>query len=157
MITSKVICDDTYSNKSWLIIGQGMFQLWWSVRCANILTQSSTSSQVLSRSLQTWSTKTLLGPDPTPHTCFRLYQDLPPPPQTPLLPLPLTTQLLSPALAPYTHHHPSPHPHLPRSTIIKTCSWHTSLCLPCPPCPQLQLECWWDVFWLFTRVTHCVL
>ena len=27
MITSKVICDDTYSNKSWSIVGQGMFQL----------------------------------------------------------------------------------------------------------------------------------
>ena len=27
MITSKVMCDDTYSNKSWLIVGQGMFQL----------------------------------------------------------------------------------------------------------------------------------
>ncbi|KZP02096.1 hypothetical protein FIBSPDRAFT_982935, partial [Athelia psychrophila] len=28
MITLKVICDDTYSNKSWGIVGQGMFQLW---------------------------------------------------------------------------------------------------------------------------------
>ncbi|KZP27494.1 hypothetical protein FIBSPDRAFT_680986, partial [Athelia psychrophila] len=27
MITSKVIYDDTYSNKSWGIVGQGMFQL----------------------------------------------------------------------------------------------------------------------------------
>ncbi|KZP27605.1 hypothetical protein FIBSPDRAFT_710041, partial [Athelia psychrophila] len=27
MIASKVICDDTYSNKSWGIVGQGMFQL----------------------------------------------------------------------------------------------------------------------------------
>ncbi|KAG8736502.1 hypothetical protein FRC10_009231 [Ceratobasidium sp. 414] len=27
MITSKVICDDTYSNKSWCIVGQGMFTL----------------------------------------------------------------------------------------------------------------------------------
>ena len=27
MITSKVICNDTYSNNSWSIIGQGMFQL----------------------------------------------------------------------------------------------------------------------------------
>jgi len=27
MIASKVICDDTYSNKSWSIVGQGMFQL----------------------------------------------------------------------------------------------------------------------------------
>ena len=27
MIASKVMCDDTYSNKSWLIVGQGMFQL----------------------------------------------------------------------------------------------------------------------------------
>ena len=27
MIASKVICDDTYSNKSWSIIGQGMLQL----------------------------------------------------------------------------------------------------------------------------------
>ena len=28
MITSKVICNDTYSNKSWSIVSQGMFQLW---------------------------------------------------------------------------------------------------------------------------------
>jgi hypothetical protein len=28
MIASKVICNDTYSNKSWSIVGQGMFQLW---------------------------------------------------------------------------------------------------------------------------------
>ena len=27
MIASKVICDDTYSNKSWCIVGQGMFAL----------------------------------------------------------------------------------------------------------------------------------
>ena len=27
MITSKVICNDTYSNKSWCIVGQGMFAL----------------------------------------------------------------------------------------------------------------------------------
>ena len=45
----------------------------WSVRCTDISTQSSTLSRVLSRSLWTWSTKTLLGPDPTPHTYFRPY------------------------------------------------------------------------------------
>ncbi|KAI6112341.1 hypothetical protein EDD16DRAFT_1473567 [Pisolithus croceorrhizus] len=28
MLASKVICDDTFSNKSWSIIMQGMFQLW---------------------------------------------------------------------------------------------------------------------------------
>jgi len=28
MISSRVICDDTYSNKSWSIVGRGMFQLW---------------------------------------------------------------------------------------------------------------------------------
>ncbi|KAG1845307.1 hypothetical protein DFJ58DRAFT_664362, partial [Suillus subalutaceus] len=27
LLTSKVICDDTYSNKSWSIVAQGMFQL----------------------------------------------------------------------------------------------------------------------------------
>ena len=27
MIASKVICNDTYSNKSWSIVGQGMIQL----------------------------------------------------------------------------------------------------------------------------------
>jgi len=27
MIASKVVCDDTYSNKSWAVVGQGMFQL----------------------------------------------------------------------------------------------------------------------------------
>ena len=27
MIASKIICDDTYSNKSWCIVGQGMFTL----------------------------------------------------------------------------------------------------------------------------------
>ncbi|KZT36389.1 hypothetical protein SISSUDRAFT_71074 [Sistotremastrum suecicum HHB10207 ss-3] len=27
MIASKVICDDTYSNKSWTVVGQGMFSL----------------------------------------------------------------------------------------------------------------------------------
>ncbi|KAG1719360.1 hypothetical protein EDB19DRAFT_1648316, partial [Suillus lakei] len=27
MLTSKVICDDTYSNKTWSIVVQGMFQL----------------------------------------------------------------------------------------------------------------------------------
>ena len=27
MITSKVICDDTYSNKLWAIVAQGMFTL----------------------------------------------------------------------------------------------------------------------------------
>ncbi|KAG1869335.1 hypothetical protein DFJ58DRAFT_631955, partial [Suillus subalutaceus] len=27
MLASKVICDDTYSNKSWSIVVQGMFQL----------------------------------------------------------------------------------------------------------------------------------
>ena len=27
VITSKVICDDTYPNKSWSIVGQGVFQL----------------------------------------------------------------------------------------------------------------------------------
>ncbi|KAH9959378.1 hypothetical protein BGW80DRAFT_1128615, partial [Lactifluus volemus] len=27
MLASKIICDDTYSNKSWCIIGQGMFAL----------------------------------------------------------------------------------------------------------------------------------
>ena len=27
MLASKVICDDTYSNKSWSIVAQGMFQL----------------------------------------------------------------------------------------------------------------------------------
>ncbi|KAG8945467.1 hypothetical protein FRC04_000752 [Tulasnella sp. 424] len=27
MIASKVICDDTYSNKSWCVVGQGMFSL----------------------------------------------------------------------------------------------------------------------------------
>ena len=124
----------------------------WSVRCADISTQSSMLSWVLSRSLRTWSTKTLLGLDPTPHMCFRPYQDSPPPSQTPSM-----TQLLLPALAPDTHHQPSPHPRLPRSTITKTHSWHTSRCLPCLPCPQLQLECWQDVFRLLTRVTHCVL
>ena len=28
MIASKVICDDTYSNKSWCVVGLGMFALW---------------------------------------------------------------------------------------------------------------------------------
>ena len=28
ILASKIICDDTYSNKSWCIIGQGMFALW---------------------------------------------------------------------------------------------------------------------------------
>ncbi|KAI5984561.1 hypothetical protein EDC04DRAFT_2549755, partial [Pisolithus marmoratus] len=28
ILTSKVICDDTYSNKSWNATVQGMFQLW---------------------------------------------------------------------------------------------------------------------------------
>ena len=27
MIASKIICNDTYSNKSWCIVGQGMFTL----------------------------------------------------------------------------------------------------------------------------------
>jgi hypothetical protein len=27
MLASKVICDDTYSSKSWSIVAQGMFQL----------------------------------------------------------------------------------------------------------------------------------
>ncbi|KDQ09976.1 hypothetical protein BOTBODRAFT_178534 [Botryobasidium botryosum FD-172 SS1] len=27
MIASKIICDDTYSNKSWCVVGQGMFSL----------------------------------------------------------------------------------------------------------------------------------
>jgi hypothetical protein len=27
MIASKVVCDDTYSNKSWCVVGQGMFSL----------------------------------------------------------------------------------------------------------------------------------
>jgi hypothetical protein len=27
MLASKFICDDTYSNKSWIIVSQGMFQL----------------------------------------------------------------------------------------------------------------------------------
>jgi hypothetical protein len=27
LIASEVICDDTYSNKSWSIVGQGTFQL----------------------------------------------------------------------------------------------------------------------------------
>ncbi|KAI9452195.1 hypothetical protein BJY52DRAFT_1109202, partial [Lactarius psammicola] len=27
MLASKIICDDTYSNKSWYIVGQGMFAL----------------------------------------------------------------------------------------------------------------------------------
>ncbi|KAG8788787.1 hypothetical protein FRC12_014212 [Ceratobasidium sp. 428] len=27
MIASKVICDDTYSNKPWCVVGQGMFTL----------------------------------------------------------------------------------------------------------------------------------
>lgn len=27
MIASKVVCDDTYSNKSWAVVGQGMFAL----------------------------------------------------------------------------------------------------------------------------------
>jgi hypothetical protein len=28
ILASEVICDDTYSNKSWFIVAQGMFQLW---------------------------------------------------------------------------------------------------------------------------------
>jgi hypothetical protein len=28
MIASKIICDNTYSNKLWCIVGQGMFALW---------------------------------------------------------------------------------------------------------------------------------
>ncbi|KAF8263567.1 hypothetical protein EI94DRAFT_1875857 [Lactarius quietus] len=27
MLASKIICDDTYSNKSWCIVGQGLFAL----------------------------------------------------------------------------------------------------------------------------------
>jgi hypothetical protein len=27
MLASKIICDDTYSNKSWCIVGQGVFAL----------------------------------------------------------------------------------------------------------------------------------
>ncbi|EJD08050.1 uncharacterized protein FOMMEDRAFT_45689, partial [Fomitiporia mediterranea MF3/22] len=27
MLASKVVCDDTYSNKSWAVVGQGMFAL----------------------------------------------------------------------------------------------------------------------------------
>ncbi|KAF8271491.1 hypothetical protein EI94DRAFT_1698202 [Lactarius quietus] len=37
---SKITCDDTYLNKSWCIVGQGMFKHWginrWSARCAPI-------------------------------------------------------------------------------------------------------------------------
>ena len=28
MVALKIICDDTYSNKSWSIVGQAMFMLW---------------------------------------------------------------------------------------------------------------------------------
>ena len=28
MLTSEIICDDTYSSKLWCIVGQGTFALW---------------------------------------------------------------------------------------------------------------------------------
>ena len=161
MITSKVICNDTYSNKSWSIVSQGMFQLWEinQMEC-EVHRYLDSKLNVEPGALNEFTDmvrKDFAGPGPYPTYVLQTVSRLATTSTNPSLPLSLTTQLLLPASAPDTHHQPSPHPCLPRSTITKTHSRCTSHCLPHPPCPQLQLECQRDVFQLFTRVTHCVL
>jgi len=47
MLSSKIICDDTYSNKPWCVVGQGMLRptesTRWNDRCAPTWSGSSTS------------------------------------------------------------------------------------------------------------------
>src|SRR5713226_36949 len=72
MLASKIICDDTYSNKSWCIVGQGMFalreinQMEWEM-CSYLEWQLSVNPSTL-RDFQARVQHDFAGPGPYPTT-----------------------------------------------------------------------------------------
>ncbi|THH16171.1 hypothetical protein EW146_g4417, partial [Bondarzewia mesenterica] len=70
MIASKIICDDTYSNKSWSILGQGMFALreinqMEREMCSYVEWQLNVEPQVL-RDFEAKVRRNFAGPGPYP-------------------------------------------------------------------------------------------
>jgi hypothetical protein len=80
MLTSKIICNDTYSNKSWRIVGQGMFALLDTdkIICSHLEWQLNVEGST-SHGFRARIPQDFVGPGPSP----------------PILPLP--------PMAPFTH------------------------------------------------------
>jgi hypothetical protein len=74
MLASKIICDDTYSNKSWCIMGQGMFvlreinQMKWEM-CSYLEWQLNVDPSTL-RDFQNRVQRGFVGPGPYPPTAL---------------------------------------------------------------------------------------
>ncbi|KAI9441963.1 hypothetical protein BJY52DRAFT_1128812, partial [Lactarius psammicola] len=65
MLASKIICDDTYSNKSWCIVGQGMFALQECKMCLYLEWQLNVDPSTL-RDFESHVCHDFAGPWPYP-------------------------------------------------------------------------------------------
>ncbi|KAI9459964.1 hypothetical protein HD554DRAFT_2041724 [Boletus coccyginus] len=108
MLASKVICDDTYSNKSWSIVAQGMFQLreinQMEREMCQYLEWELNVDPVTLREFEEMIRKDFVGPGPYPTYILPSMKKSTPPPTanpfaTPSNPSPLPS---------YGQRHPSP-------------------------------------------------
>ena len=124
MIASKVMCGDTYSNKSWLIVGQGMFQLREISKmeheiCQCLNWELNVEPGTL-KGFEDMVHKDFAGPGPYPtyvlQTILKLAVTATDPvlavaPNNSTSPLvPDTTHRQDPPLRPQSHHHQNPAP-----------------------------------------------
>ena len=96
MLASKVICDDTYSNKSWSIVAQGMFQLreinQMEREMCQYLEWELNVDPVTLREFEEMVKKDFVGPGPYPTYILPSSSKTSPPPSTnPFPPLPTGT------------------------------------------------------------------
>jgi hypothetical protein len=124
MIASKVICDDTYSNKSWCIVGQGMFALreinqMEREMCSYLEWQLNVDPSAL-KEFEAMVRRDFKGPGPYPSS-----YSLPAPASGPFAHPKLSTNLIGtaiPSFGPISQHPPSSSP--PKSSVLSKTSPH---------------------------------
>ncbi|KAG1739136.1 uncharacterized protein EDB91DRAFT_1237581 [Suillus paluster] len=101
MLASKVICDDTYSNKSWSIVAQGMFQLreinQMEREMCQYLEWELNVDPVTLREFEEMVKKDFVGPGPYPTYILPSTSKTTPPPTTNPFPPPPTGSTPTPS------------------------------------------------------------
>ncbi|KAG1824326.1 uncharacterized protein BJ212DRAFT_1319395 [Suillus subaureus] len=133
MLASKVICDDTYSNKSWSIVAQGMFQLreinQMEREMCQYLEWELNVDPVTLREFEDMVKKDFVGQGPYPTYILPSSSKTTPPPTTNPFPPPPAALAPTPS---YGHRYPSPpKPAFPQSNS----TYITSPTTPDTPSP----------------------
>ncbi|KAG2120261.1 hypothetical protein DEU56DRAFT_928467 [Suillus clintonianus] len=133
MLASKVICDDTYSNKSWSIVAQGMFQLreinQMEREMCQYLEWELNVDPVTLREFEEMVKKYFVGQGPYPTYILPSSSKTTPPPTTNPFPPPPTALAPTPS---YGHRYPSP----PKPTYPPPSTYITPPTTPDTPSPS---------------------